>query len=84
MGGEEFVILAPGCDGYSAELIAECIREAVETSRPGGLPVTASLGVGVAVGDEIDFDRLFSVADSALYDAKRGGRNRVALKPVAA
>ncbi len=81
---EEFVILAPGCDSDSAGLIAERVREAIETAHPGGLRVTASVGAGVAAGEAIDFDRLFSVADSALYDAKRGGRNRVALQPLAA
>ncbi len=37
-----------------------------------------SLGVGVAAGDQLDFERLFNAADQALYEAKHAGRNRIA------
>jgi diguanylate cyclase (GGDEF)-like protein len=78
VGGEEFLVLLPGCDMDRAAPVAERIRHAIEDARPGGLPVTASVGVAVAVGRDLDFDELFSVADTALYDAKRAGRNRIA------
>jgi diguanylate cyclase (GGDEF)-like protein len=77
IGGEEFLILLPGCDLDLALPVAERVREAVESARPGGLPVTASVGLGAAAGDDIDFDTLFRTADAALYEAKRGGRNQV-------
>ena len=83
VGGEEFLILAPGCDFADALLTGERVRAAIEAAQPGGLNVTASVGVGTAVGDEIDFDALFTIADGALYEAKRGGRNRVALPSAA-
>jgi diguanylate cyclase (GGDEF)-like protein len=79
VGGEEFLVLLAGCGPESAVSVGERVRVAVEAARPGGLPVTCSVGVGVATGEEIDFDALFSAADRALYEAKRAGRNRVAL-----
>ena len=82
LGGEEFLILVPSCDLELAVPVAERVRRAIESARPAGLPVTASVGLGVAVGQGIDFDELFRAADAALYDAKRAGRNRVA--PLAA
>jgi diguanylate cyclase (GGDEF)-like protein len=79
VGGEEFLVLVSGCGPEDAVTVGERVRIAVEAARPGGLPVTCSVGVGVASGEEIDFDELFSAADGALHEAKRTGRNRVAL-----
>lgn len=79
VGGEEFLVLVAGCGPDSAMSVAERVRVAVEEARPGGLPVTCSVGVGIATGEEIDFDALFGAADRALYEAKHAGRNRVAL-----
>src|SRR4051812_43104700 len=79
VGGEEFLVLLPGCDVEQARAVGERVRLAVEAAEPGGLPVTASVGVAAAAGSEIDFDDLFRAADAALYEAKRTGRNRVAL-----
>jgi diguanylate cyclase (GGDEF)-like protein len=79
VGGEEFLVLLPGCALDQAEVVGERVRAAVEAAEPGGLPVTASVGVGSAAGGAIDFDDLFRAADAALYEAKRAGRNRVAL-----
>lgn len=42
-----------------------------------GLGITASFGVSGTDGAEIDFERLYRSADQALYQAKRGGRDRV-------
>ena len=81
LGGEEFLVLVAGCGPETAVSVGERVRVAVDAARPSGLPVTCSVGVGVQSGDEIDFDALFGAADRALYDAKRGGRNRVALTP---
>jgi diguanylate cyclase (GGDEF)-like protein len=83
VGGEEFLVVLPGCDLARAVPVAERVRAAVEAARPGGLPVTASIGVSAASGEEIEFDELFRVADRALYEAKRTGRNRVALPQAA-
>jgi diguanylate cyclase (GGDEF)-like protein len=82
IGGEEFLVLLPGCDLRRARPVAERIRAAVESATPGGLPVTMSVGAAAAAGADIDFDALFAAADRALYEAKRSGRNRVAAAPV--
>lgn len=76
-GGEEFVVLAPETDEASAAQLADKLRQAIaqhDFGRPRRL--TASFGVAQAtIGD--DLGRLFDRADTALYRAKAGGRNRV-------
>jgi diguanylate cyclase (GGDEF)-like protein len=80
-GGEEFVILLPGVDGWGAFEVAERLCESVRSEPVEGLPVTMSLGVAViGEGETWSFDRLFADADRALYDAKRSGRDRVSQK----
>ncbi len=70
--------MVPGCEIESAVAVAERVRMAIESARPGGMPVTASVGLSAGMGPEIDFDELFRAADEALYEAKRAGRNRIA------
>lgn len=77
LGGEEFLVLLPGIDLPHGVKIAEDLRAAVEASRPGGLPITASFGVSLGTGEDIDFLPLYRAADNALYRAKAEGRNRV-------
>ncbi len=78
-GGEEFLILLPETDLDGAEKMAEKLRASVETRKfPGVARVTCSFGV--ATFTEIDDeDTLFKRADDALYEAKKTGRNRVAV-----
>ncbi len=84
-GGEEFCILLPGVDLPTAAQVAERLREAVERSagqsirEPRGLQITSSFGVAQYQPDMATADRLIEQADSALYAAKRAGRNRVCL-----
>ena len=81
-GGEEFVILMPETDSETARVIAERIRERVESTK---LPVdgqlvqiTISLGVSTySNAYSLSFDSLLTQADRALYKSKRLGRNRV-------
>jgi diguanylate cyclase (GGDEF)-like protein len=77
LGGEEFLIVLPGVALPEGRAIAERVRTGIEEARPGGLPVTVSLGVAAEVGADIAFEPLFRAADEALYEAKRTGRNRV-------
>lgn len=82
-GGEEFVIVLINRDAGNAAEFGEHIRSRLEALRPSGLLVTASVGVGtVPRGTVVDFKTLFKAADEAAYDAKTGGRNRVAARAV--
>ncbi len=80
-GGEEFIIALPRTDGAAALAVAERILDrvrAIRTPVPGGtLAVTVSIGLAVA-GPGEEMAELIRRADAALYEAKRGGRDRVA------
>ena len=79
-GGEEFVVLLPGADVVQAMSIAEQLRKAVSGLESGGQQVTMSFGVASsAEGETFDYKTVFARADSALYQAKNAGRNRVHL-----
>jgi diguanylate cyclase (GGDEF)-like protein len=82
-GGEEFVIILPDTDTGGSRAVAEKIRRAVcdlkiehVKSRHGR--VTVSIGLVATQGRAIDDETLLvKMADSALYEAKSGGRNQV-------
>jgi diguanylate cyclase (GGDEF)-like protein len=77
-GGEEFMILLSGTGADGSALLAERIRREVERITPfpdGKTTLTISLGV-TSLRDEDTIDSLLERADSALYRAKRSGRNR--------
>lgn len=77
VGGEEILVVLPGAAETDAVEIAERLREAVRERRPVGVPVTISIGVAVSGPGSVDTDELVSCADTALYSAKAGGRDRV-------
>jgi diguanylate cyclase (GGDEF)-like protein len=79
VGGEEFALVLSNADELQALACAERARKAIEDLEVSGLSVTASIGVHVARGREEDVRSTFAAADEALYRAKRGGRNRVAV-----
>ena len=78
-GGEEFLVLLQDADAPTARRVAEKIRVGVGglpfATSAGDLPVTLSLGVAQSRG-EARLEDVVSRADQALYEAKRGGRNR--------
>jgi diguanylate cyclase (GGDEF)-like protein len=76
-GGDEFVVLLPGCGASDAVGVAERVRTQV-AREVHGAPVTLSAGVATMPDNAIDSERLVAAADGALYEAKRGGRDRVA------
>ena len=89
-GGEEFVVLLPDTDNDSGVLLAERIRKAVAASPyslPGGAKETVTASIGIAGAspdpDAADLktigDSLIARADVALYQAKSGGRDQVAV-----
>jgi len=85
-GGEEFVAVLPGATAEVALQVAERVRQGVmDKALPHSASATApvvTVSVGVATSalpgqDCPDADRLVAWADQALYEAKRGARNRV-------
>jgi diguanylate cyclase (GGDEF)-like protein len=82
VGGDEFMIVLPDTGWQGALTFAERLRRRVDefTFGPAGMTmsVTVSIGVALARGyDAISPETLFKDADSALYQAKAAGRNRV-------
>lgn len=77
-GGEEFLLLLPDTNVESALLVAEKIRQAVESS-PDPIAGKVTISIGLASADTGDLDESAGVsrADSQLYEAKSAGRNRV-------
>ncbi|MGA3140764.1 MAG: GGDEF domain-containing protein [Xanthobacteraceae bacterium] len=83
-GGEEFVLLLPETNESAAGLVAERLRKQIEDHPDAlglGTQISVSIGVAGATLGMLSFDVLLKRADEALYEAKRLGRNRVALAP---
>lgn len=81
-GGEEFSVLLPDCAYPRAMQIAERIKDAVEIhsfTLSTGMQIHITISIGVASYPETiqDIEKLMEKADTALYAAKRAGRNRV-------
>ncbi len=81
LGGEEFVVMMCGHQSGGESTAADRLREVVGATplvRDGAaLAVTLSGGLARFPEDGTDWDRVFAAADARLYEAKRGGRNRV-------
>lgn len=80
-GGEEFAIILPETPIPGAYRLAEKIRKNIfEISKEhfdGEIPVSASVGLSCALGDEpMQKEKLIKRSDCALYTSKRNGRNR--------
>ncbi|MGA8492344.1 MAG: diguanylate cyclase [Terriglobales bacterium] len=88
-GGEEFLIVFPGCSASNLIIGAERLRQSVadhpvETTA-GKVAVTISLGLAAVEQDEketLDCETFIRFADEALYAAKARGRNRVEIGPI--
>jgi len=82
-GGEEFVVILPDTGAQACQLVAERIRKAVmlmvvpsNTDKP--LPqVTVSMGIAVFPDHGQTLEEVLQASDKALYESKRGGRNRI-------
>ncbi len=82
-GGEEFVVVMPETTADMAAVVAERLRLVVESSpfalnaSGKAIAITASMGIAsIETGVETP-EQLFRLADQALYEAKKAGRNRV-------
>ncbi len=82
-GGEEFLVLLPKTKKEEALKIAERIRKKIESLKIPHLTskiadvVTVSIGVASMIPENEDFERIVLNADTALYNAKKSGRNKV-------
>jgi diguanylate cyclase (GGDEF)-like protein len=76
-GGEEFMIVLPGCDIVEAGIVCDRIRELLAAAtQSGDTPrFTASFGIMPSQA-HLNLEQLIMCADAALYDAKRAGRDR--------
>lgn len=83
LGGEEFLMLLPGMDAGRAAIVSDAFRQAVECASvaSGSALLRFTLSAGVATSSQADqnFDALLARADTALYAAKSGGRNKVVI-----
>lgn len=81
LGGDEFCALLPGRDHVAAAALAQRLVDAVRDAEfPFSSAIRPSLSIGIATlqHDGEDYDGLWLRADSALYVAKRGGRDQIA------
>jgi len=79
-GGEEFIIVAPGCGEGETWELAERVRTHIAgcSIMAGGATVHVSLSLGVATASAAtDLEKVLHASDAAMYQAKRAGRNRV-------
>lgn len=81
-GGDEFLVILPGCDLENSKLAAERLRQSLSrepmVTGEGAFSVTMSFGLATTDGTAYsDVDSLIRAADEALYQAKNLGRNRV-------
>jgi diguanylate cyclase (GGDEF)-like protein/PAS domain S-box-containing protein len=81
LGGDEFVALLPETTQHDAIQVAERFRQAIKeiaiTGPVGTAWITTSLGVASLTADDNNLDALLERADTAMYAAKKAGRNRV-------
>ncbi|HVK18570.1 MAG TPA: diguanylate cyclase [Fimbriiglobus sp.] len=85
VGGEEFMVVAPGTDAVGAEVLAERLRAAVAASETAyhGEPIRMTVSVGFAVAPAdvtAGYEQLREVAAAALAEAKATGRNRCVVR----
>ena len=79
-GGEEFLLVLSGCDHAEAQRIAENLRQKIAASsvEVNGQQIAVTISIGVTQYDGTEHpDQTVTRADTALYAAKNGGRNRV-------
>jgi diguanylate cyclase (GGDEF)-like protein len=81
-GGDEFAVLLPDVQLKQARQTAERIRQQIAGLSPPSLLNAVTVSIGIADRTEHDdVATLVQRADAAMYDAKEGGRNRVAIGP---
>jgi diguanylate cyclase (GGDEF)-like protein len=85
VGGEEFLVVAPGTDGTGANVLAERLRTAVECGGTvyNNNAIRMTISLGIAIADPFvsaSYDQLRECAAEALKEAKEGGRNQAVMR----
>jgi diguanylate cyclase (GGDEF)-like protein len=84
-GGDDFAVLLPVTPGENVYHVAERVGHTLRGTRytglglPADISITISVGVATCPRDATELDTLMDLADRALYRAKAGGRDQVAL-----
>ena len=76
-GGEEFVVLLPGADTVGARTFADRLRENMRNASWPNEPLTASFGTAAIESHVGSSGDLIALADRAMYEAKRAGKDRI-------
>jgi diguanylate cyclase (GGDEF)-like protein len=76
-GGEEIVILLPGAASEGARIFSERLRDSMRAEAWPNEPVTASFGTASLDESTPSGRSLIALADRAMYEAKRAGKDRV-------
>ncbi|WP_075353100.1 GGDEF domain-containing protein [Desulfovibrio sp. DV] len=81
LGGDEFAVIMPGIKAEDAMARLETLRGSIlATMRERHWPVTVSIGAAAFVTAKNSLDPMLAVADEAMYEAKRAGRDTVVLR----
>ncbi len=78
-GGEEFIVFLSGADVKQAFILAETLREAIESQTQDLHGATASFGVSGSLNADVPATEMIEQADKALYYSKHMGRNRTSV-----
>jgi diguanylate cyclase (GGDEF)-like protein len=83
LGGEEFAVMVAGLEGFALVRFGDALRQQIAACDHGDIvghrKVTVSIGIAEA-SNGADFRSLYRLADEALYEAKRQGRDQVAIR----
>lgn len=78
-GGDEFMVILPATGTGGAFAVAERIRENIEAYKPKGHHLSASIGIATYPEHGTEKERLFALADNAMYWIKEHGKNGIAV-----
>ena len=80
-GGDEFAVIMPATELYTAARIAKRLHRAIsKIPIPGGLIISSSIGIAeYRAASSYKIEEFINAADSAMYNAKRNGKNKVTI-----